>query len=363
MNLNSELDKILDFQKIYTLKKVKKTEHLTNYFNLLTKHHYQNCSNYRNILNKFNYSPQKKYKINDLPFIPVSIFKNLSLSSIKKGEISRIMYSSGTTGAKKSKIFLDKKNSINQIKALNKVFYEMTELKNQRLPMLIIDKNIINNKNEAFSARAAAITGFSIFSSERVYALNDDMSLNYLTIQSFLKKNEGKQKLIFGLTALIWENFLKDKKLRDLKLNFKNTIMLHGGGWKKLEDKKINNSIFKNEIKKILNIDFIINYYGMIEQTGSIFFECEKCNNFVTSIYSDIIIRDTYLNDAGFHKKGMIQLLSVLPTSYPGHNILTEDIGMILGEDDCVCGKMGKRFKVFGRLKKSEVRGCSDAIS
>ena len=59
----------------------------------------------------------------------------------------------------------------------------------------------------------------------------------------------------------------------------------------------------------------------------------------------------------------MIQLLSVLPTSYPGHNILTEDLGMILGEDDCDCGKMGKRFKVFGRLKKSEIRGCSDAIS
>ena len=99
------------------------------------------------------------------------------------------------------------------------------------------------------------------------------------------------------------ENFLKDKKFKDMVLNFKHTIMLHGGGWKKLEDKKINNSIFKNEIKKILNIDFIINYYGMIEQTGSIFFECEKCNNFVTSIYSDIIIRDAYLNDARFQQK------------------------------------------------------------
>ena len=199
--------------------------------------------------------------MNDLPFIPVSIFKNLSLSSIKEDDISRIMYSSGTQLDQKSKNFLDKKNSINQIKALNKVFYEMTELKNQRLPMLIIDKNVLNNKSEAFSARAAAITGFSIFSSERVYAFKNDMSLNYLTIQSFLKKNEGKQKLIFGLTALIWENFLKDKKLRNLKLNFKK-LDYAGGGWKKLEDKKINNSIFKKEIKKILNIDFIINYYG-----------------------------------------------------------------------------------------------------
>ena len=116
-------------------------------------------------------------------------------------------------------------------------------------------------------------------------------------------------------------------------------------------------------LKEMLNIDTTINYYGMIEQTGSIFFECKNCNNFITSIYSDIIIRDKYLNDIGFNKKGMIQLISVLPTSYPGHNILTEDVGMILGEDDCSCGKMGKRFKVYGRLKKSEVRGCSDAIS
>ena len=45
MNLNAELDKILDFQKIYSFKKVKKFEYLTDYFNLLTKHHYQNCLN------------------------------------------------------------------------------------------------------------------------------------------------------------------------------------------------------------------------------------------------------------------------------------------------------------------------------
>ena len=61
------------------------------------------------------------------------------------------------------------------------------------------------------------------------------MSLNYLTIQSFLK-NEGKQKLIFGLTALIRENFLKDKKLRNLNSILK-TRLCFCGGWK-VEDKK-----------------------------------------------------------------------------------------------------------------------------
>ena len=101
----------------------------------------------------------------------------------------------------------------------------------------------------------------------------------------------------------------------------------------------------------------------MVEQTGSIFFESEKCNYFHTSIFSDIFVRDKEFNEIGFNKRGMLQLLSVLPTSYPGHNIITEDTGMIIGEDNCKCGKRGKFFEVFDRLESAEIRGCGDAIS
>ena len=34
-----------------------------------------------------------------------------------------------------------------------------------------------------------------------------------------------------------------------------------------------------------------------------------------------------------FKKKGLIQLTSLLPRSYPGHSILTEDLGTVFGED------------------------------
>ena len=33
---------------------------------------------------------------------------------------------------------------------------------------------------------------------------------------------------------------------------------------------------------------------------------------------------------------------------------------MIIGENDCKCGIKGKYFKVYGRVKKSEIRGCSN---
>ena len=59
-------------------------------------------------------------------------------------------------------------------------------------------------------------------------------------------------------------------------------------------------------------------------------------------------------------KAGVIETVSVLPKSYPGHIILTEDEGIILGVDDCACGRKGKYFKILGRLPKAEIRGCSD---
>ena len=77
-------------------------------------------------------------------------------------------------------------------------------------------------------------------------------------------------------------------------------------------------------------------------------------------IFSDILIRDKHFNVLGNGKKGLIQLFSLLPTSYPGHSILTEDIGEIINEDGCKCGTKGKCFLVHGRAAKSEIRGCSD---
>ena len=52
--------------------------------------------------------------------------------------------------------------------------------------------------------------------------------------------------------------------------------------------------------------------------------------------------------------------MSLIPLSYPGHNILTEDQGYIIGADNCRCGKLGKYFVLTNRVKNTEIRGCSD---
>ena len=65
------------------------------------------------------------------------------------------------------------------------------------------------------------------------------------------------------------------------------------------------------------------------------FFECEK-GYFHTSIFSDIKIRDKYFSEENYCKKGIVQLISLLPTSYPGHNLLTEDEGIIYGKNKII---------------------------
>ena len=145
------------------------------------------------------------------------------------------------------------------------------------------------------------------------------------------------------------------------KLDLSNAILIHSGGWKKLTEIEVSNEIFKSKLKDKFQIEKIYNFYGMVEQVGSVFLENEKGFLHCPS-YSDIIIRNPEdLSVQPHGEPGLIQVLSTLPSSYPGHSILTEDIGVCMGEDDLAW--KGKYFKILGRAKKAELRGCSDVFA
>ena len=220
-------------------------------------------------------------------------------------------------------------------------------------------KNVGYDRNQ-FNASTAAINGFSIFAKEITYLINEDDEIDYKILREFLKKNKGKKFLIFGFTANIFTNLIKKLDIKMFnKEAFLNAILIHGGGWKKLEEKKIERKKFNEILKKKIGIRFIRNYYGLVEQIGSIFFEC-ACGYFVASNFSDVLVRDENFKICKPGKIGFIQLLSVLPKSYPGHSILTEDIGEIVLDNKCQCNGNGTKFLIHGRLKDAELRGCSN---
>lgn len=326
----------------------------------LTKHHYANCLEYRRILNTLGYDAAMKHSVEDMPFIPVRLFKDYELSSVEKSQIIRTMSSSGTTGQSVSRIFLDRVTAANQARVLAKIASNFTAA--GRLPMLIIDTASAVKDHSMFSARAAGILGFSLLGYDVTYALKEDMQLDFDVVEEFCNKHRDEDILLFGLTYIIWEYFYKRLAESGKGCNLKNAILIHGGGWKKLDRQAVDNDTFKRLFGNICGVKRIHNYYGMVEQTGSIFMECEA-GYLHSSIFSDVLMRRPDFSVCGMRETGLVQLISLLPLSYPGHIVLSEDIGEIIGEDDCPCARLGRYFKIHGRINNAEIRGCSDTYA
>lgn len=333
---------------------------LLDELNRLTNHHKKNCKLYKHYINTIFPNIKKIKKLEDIQWLPVRAFKNHELKSITDNKVFKIMQSSGTSGTK-SKIFLDKENARSQQLKLIEIFTK--KFGKDRFPMLVIDSEKIIKDRLNFSARTAAINGFSIFSKFKTFALDDEMKINEKNLLDFFEKVSGKTFFIFGFTSIIWQFFIKNYKEKKLNFDFSKSFLLHGGGWKKLENANISQNEFKNKIQEIVGCSKIYNYYGMIEQTGSIFLECEYGNLHAPN-GSDFIIRSfKNLKPLKANQEGLIQLFSNIQTSYPGHSILSEDIGKFLPSNYCNCGSKRKVLKIIGRAKKAEVRGCSDAIN
>lgn len=357
---------MIDYEEIlsispFSLEKKEKEQLLSERLKQLTIAHYHKCIEYKRMLNASGFNPEKINNYYDIPFLPVSLFKELELLSIDKSQIFKVMTSSGTTGQAVSKIYLDKITASNQQKILVKIVSDFTG--SARLPMLIIDSPSVIKNREMFSARGAGILGFSVFGADKTYALDDDMNIDFDSIESFLKRHQGQKILLFGFTFMVWQHFYKELLRIAHKLDLPNGILIHGGGWKKLSAEAVSPDEYKRCLKEVCGLLNVHNYYGMVEQTGSIYMECEY-GHLHASIFSDIITRRHIdFSPCNIGETGIIQVVSMLPESYPGHSLLTEDEGVILGEDDCPCGRKGKYFKVHGRLENAEIRGCSDTYA
>ena len=356
-------DEILNIPP-YSLNEEEKAKLLTERLTELTRLHQEKCPEYKKMLDAINYDEKSVKSYKDLPFLPVRLFKDMELKSVNNDEIVKTMTSSGTTGQAVSKIYLDRTTSANQQKTMVKIVSEFTG--SARMPMIIIDCPSVIKDRAMFSARGAGILGFSIFGAKKIYALNDEMKLDVEALKEFLETYKGQKVLLFGFTFMIWQHFYKELlRLKDEGITFdlSNGVLIHGGGWKKLISEAVSHDEFHKRLNDVCGLHDIHDYYGMVEQTGCIYMECE-CGHLHASNFSDVIIRRPIdYSEADIGETGVIQVVSTIPESYPGHSLLTEDEGVIEGIDDCPCGRKGKYFKIHGRLKNAEIRGCSDTYA
>lgn len=345
----------------FALTQADKQERFLAEMRRLTQWHMSSCPPYRAVVEKLGFGGDTIDSLEDVPFLPVRLFKRQRLLSVPEGDVVKTMTSSGTSGQSPSQIFLDKVTSGLQVKILSRIVADVIGPK--RLPMLVIDCRATVADRYRFSARTAGILGFTMFGRDVEFALNDDMDLDLDRVGKFLDRHSGEAILLFGFTFIVWQHFILPLEANRDRLALDHGILVHGGGWKQLASKAVMPEEFRRRVSQATGTTRICNYYGMVEQTGSIFTECEQ-GHLHASAWSEILIRDPIdFRPLPTNQPGLVHLFSVIPHSYPGHSLLSEDVGRLLGRDDCPCGRKGPYFQIDGRLEQAEIRGCSDTYS
>lgn len=345
----------------YALPASEKQPRLVSALQTLTAWHAQHCEPYARMHERLFGGAASNVR-EALPFLPVRLFKTMDLLSVERSQVLKTLTSSGTTGQAVSRIYLDRETSVRQTRVLAAIMSAF--LGRQRLPMVIIDSAELLKDRTRFNARAAGILGFSVFGRSHHYCLDDQLQLQREALDAFLAQHRGAPVLAFGFTAVVWQGLLQAVERSGRPMDFgAGSTLIHGGGWKRLHDQRVDNATFKDRLRGQLGIERVFNYYGMVEQVGSIFMECEH-GHLHAPVFADVIVRDPVsLEPQPDGQAGVLQVLSALPVSYPGHSLLTEDLGVVHGEDDCPCGRKGRYFSVLGRLPQVEMRGCSDTRS
>jgi hypothetical protein len=304
-------------------------------------------------------------KISELPYLPVSMFKaNPPLSLVAASEVKRTLTSSSTSGQIPSRVVLDAATSRRMTKGVIAIIRDFVGA--ARRPYLVIDTKENSERSAELGARGAAIQALGSFATEIVPCLQTDAAgeneLNLETLLARAEKWKDGEVLVYGFTYVIWTQLVQQLKRRGITLPLPNVHVLHSGGWKRLEQQAVTKDVFIREVAAVFGCkaERVIDYYGMVENVGVVYPDCERGYKHVPA-FADVIIRDPLtLAPVNPGERGVVQVCSVLPTSFPGFLLLTDDMGELAGHDGCGCGRRGTYFRFWRRVPKVEVRGCGN---
>jgi hypothetical protein len=303
--------------------------------------------------------------IADLPYLPVGLLKaQPPLSLIEAGEIRRTLTSSSTTGQQPSTIVLDAPTAQRMVKGVASIVKDFIGA--HRRPYLVVDVPDSVRRDDMLGARGAAIRGLQPFASEVIYGLGHgnqgELTLELDKVLEFAENRRRGPVLVYGFTYILWKYLVKPLLTKGLSLGMPDVHILHSGGWKRLEEEAVEKQAFNEGVASVFGCSpsSVIDFYGMVENVGIIYPDCPAGNKHVPR-FGEVIVRNPLtLDPVAEGERGILQVCSALPTSFPGHLLLTEDVAEVVMYDGCPCGRRGMGFRFVGRVPKAELRGCGN---
>jgi len=320
---------------------------------------------FRNYVEHWPVHFHKADTLADLPYLPVGAFKsNPPLALVDTYEVKRTLTSSATTGQVPSRVVLDAETAKRMTKGVTTIIKDF--IGPARRPYLVIDTPENLSTQGELGARGAAIQGLGSFATEVVCCLRRDpegnTSLDLERLLDCAAKWRETEVLAYGFTYVIWTQLVQPLQRQGITLDIPNVRVLHSGGWKRLEREAVTKDAFIGGVASVFGCppDRVIDFYGMVENVGVVYPDCERGNKHVPA-FAEVVVRNPLtLEPVAVGQQGLVQVCSVLPTSFPGFLVLTDDMAEIIDYDQCPCGRRGTSFRFAGRVPKAEVRGCGN---
>jgi hypothetical protein len=304
-------------------------------------------------------------QIAELPYLPVGVFKaNPPLALVEPSEITRTLASSATTGQTPSRVVLDAATAKRMTKGVMTIVRDFVG--SARRPYLVIDTPETLAGHGELGARGAGVQGLRSFATEIVCCLGqghaESLELDSKKLWEFASRWSDTEVLVYGFTYVIWNFFVKPLEAMGMRLDLPKIHVLHSGGWKRLEGQAVTKDAFVQGVASVFGCsrDRVIDFYGMVENVGVVYPDCEYSNKHAPA-FAEVIVRNPLtLQPVSTGEQGLVQVCSVLPSSFPGFLVLTEDIAEIISYDGCPCGRRGTCFRFVSRVPKAEIRGCGN---
>jgi hypothetical protein len=341
------------------------------FYNALTnelRFHTVGNSLYSSFLSRNGFDPSVPFTLADIPYIPVQVFKTLGtdLRTVPESDIRLTLSSSATSGIP-STVPIDRITARRQAKCMTMIMSD--RIGKHRRPFLVLDVDPAQTKGVlSYGARAAAVRGYLNFASTAGYFVTEHRDgLSFLPeafSQAVAQLDRATPVVLFGFTYVLYSTVVAPCLSRGLRFPLpQGSHVLHIGGWKKLEGQKVSRQRFLADVRAVFGVpaENIVDVYGFTEHMGLNYPDC-PCGCKHTPNMSRVLVRDPLTHAVlAPGQPGLLEFISPLPHSYPGAAVLTDDIGVI-DAAPCPCGRGGTRFRVLGRARKAEARGCGDIM-